>query len=565
MPSRLPSPGEIVGDRYIIERPLAEGGMGAVFVARHQTTEAKVALKVLKDEALEDRGTRLRFLREAKVAAALGHPGIVKVFDAGEDPKVGPFLAMELLEGEALDCYLVRASPPLEERLSIVREMLEALAAAHEAGIVHRDVKPENVFLARDGEGGTRVKLLDFGIARVQSASTHTMDGSALGTIYYMAPEQMMDARRASAAADVWSVGVMLFELIAGALPFDGETIHEVAVRVCTAPVPSLSEAAPNADPALVRVVKACLMREVEARPPHARALAMMLDEIGITPVRAPRVSVVASTAPPWSSTTSGVDATIEATPEAPLVGRDSLVVEAPSTAVDRGELAARPTRKSGVLSVVAAVAMALSITGWSVRSMRSREQSGSSSPASMASMSATRAPANDDLRVARSNSDRSASVEAERVSNDRVEQTTRTQEVMRDGAPVAVAVTSRSSAGRAARVTSVRLASRTATATGPIDSSTQGVLEVAPTVATPSTAERSAVSSNNTASNAATIATTVSANTAVATSSTQSQTVPPPPPRVVSMPVRDAPRTMAAPSPARRVENEDHEAPLSF
>jgi serine/threonine protein kinase len=310
MQSRLPSPGEIVGDRYIIERPLAEGGMGAVFVARHRTTEATVALKVLKDEALEDRGTRLRFLREAKLAAALGHPGIVKVFDAGDDPKVGPFLAMELLDGEALDRYLARVSPSLEERLMIVREMLEALAAAHEAGIVHRDVKPENVFLARDGEGGTRVKLLDFGIARVQSASTHTMDGSALGTIYYMAPEQMMDARRASAAADVWSVGVMLFELIAGSLPFDGETIHEVAVRVCTAPVPSLSEAAPDADPALVRVVMACLTREVEARPPHARALAMMLDELGVAPTRRTRVSVVTITEPPRSSTTIGVHAT---------------------------------------------------------------------------------------------------------------------------------------------------------------------------------------------------------------------------------------------------------------
>jgi serine/threonine protein kinase len=385
MQPKLPVPGDIVGDRYLIERPLAEGGMGAVYVARHKHTEAIVALKVLREEASGDAMTRMRFVRESKVAAALGHPGIVKVFDAGEDPVVGPYLAMELLEGEPLDAYLNRASPVLEERLAIVREMLEPLAAAHEAGIVHRDVKPENVFLASDGEGGVRVKLLDFGIARVQHATTQTSDGSALGTIYYMAPEQMLDAGRASTAADVWSVGVMMFELIADVLPFDGQTIHEVAVRVCTAPMPSLLETVPSVNPELAAVVHACLDRDVANRPQNARALAEMFDAVGIVAPRTTRVSVVASPRPsltpaaprsvvpsPMTATKAASDSTIEVGPDgARAARRDSVAIEAPPTALDRRSRA--PSRKSVAPILIACALFAVGIGGaLTVRSIRS-------------------------------------------------------------------------------------------------------------------------------------------------------------------------------------------------
>jgi serine/threonine-protein kinase len=297
MSTRRPQAGDLVGGRYSIERASAEGGLGAVYVARHTTTSATVALKVLRDPSSQPEIVKTRFVREARVAAALGHPGIVRVLDAGDDPQFGPFLAMELLSGMSLDQHVATNHPPVIERLSIVREMLEALAVAHEAGIVHRDIKPENVFLADDGEGGVRVKLLDFGIAREHSASTQTTDGTALGTIYYMSPEQMTDARNASFAADVWSVGVMLFELVSDELPFEDASIHEVAVRVCTQPPKALPPLDPAIDPVVRPVIARCLAREPAQRP--ARALASLLDERGVTRQRP-------STVVPSTASTSG-------------------------------------------------------------------------------------------------------------------------------------------------------------------------------------------------------------------------------------------------------------------
>lgn len=294
---RLPQIGETIDDRYVVERDLARGGMGAVFVARHKTTNATVALKVLLAAAGLDETTRGRFVREARVASTLTHPGIIKVFDAGDDPNVGPYLAMELLSGESFDKYISRENPAIDARLNFVREMLDALACAHAASVIHRDIKPENVFLADDGEGGVRVKLLDFGIAREQKASAQTQDGTALGTIYYMAPEQMMDARRVTPAADVWSVGVMLFELITGQLPFDGATIHEVAVRVCTQPIPQVLDLVPDLDFGLAQLIQDCLNRDIDQRPRDAQELTERLDALGIESTRSTRLPASVSRA----------------------------------------------------------------------------------------------------------------------------------------------------------------------------------------------------------------------------------------------------------------------------
>jgi serine/threonine-protein kinase len=363
MQPRKPEPGDDVGDRYIIERPLAEGGMGAVYVARHKTTDATVALKVLREPGSQPEIVRTRFVREAKVAAALGHPGIVKVFDAGEDPRFGPFLAMELLDGQPLDGFLESQNPGRPERLAIAREMLEALSAAHDAGIVHRDIKPENVFLAHDGEGGVRVKLLDFGVARVQAATAQTTDGTALGTIYYMAPEQMIDARNASAAADVWSVGVMLYEMLSGQLPFDGMSIHDVAVRVCTQDPIALQKHDPSIDPALAALVMSCLRREISERPENARALAQQLDAIGVQRVRATNVPAApTSIAPPVRQSLASppsIELTIESAPGLPPARSETFSGAAPPTAIDTARArSTAPKRTAIVASVIAAVAL---------------------------------------------------------------------------------------------------------------------------------------------------------------------------------------------------------------
>ncbi len=364
MQPRRPVPSDIVGDRYVIERPLAEGGMGAVYIARHRTTDATVALKVLLDPTSQPDIVKTRFVREAKVAAALGHPGIVKVLDAGDDAQFGPFLVMELLDGEALDTYIYRANPPLDERLAIVREMLEALAAAHDAGIVHRDVKPENVFLANDGEGGIRVKLLDFGIARVQAATKQTTDGTALGTIFYMAPEQLVDASNASTAADVWAVGVMLYEMISGELPFDGASIHEVAVRVCTQNATPLSTLVPDVDPQLDAVVQHCMQREKVDRPQTARELAQMFDALGVQRLRVTRLSIPGASKAPPPLTPSvvapapAIQRTVESSPGASPRRSQTTSTETPPTAIDRTDTGKRAPKwmvwgSAGALAVV--------------------------------------------------------------------------------------------------------------------------------------------------------------------------------------------------------------------
>jgi serine/threonine-protein kinase len=360
MSTRRPQVGDLVGGRYSIERALAEGGMGAVYVARHTTTSATVALKVLRDPSSQPEIVKTHFVREARVAAALGHPGIVRVLDAGDDPVFGPFLVMELLSGLSLDQHIAANHPPVLERLSIVREMLEALAVAHEAGIVHRDIKPENVFLADDGEGGVRVKLLDFGIAREHSASTQTTDGTALGTIYYMSPEQMTDARNASFAADVWSVGVMLFELCSDELPFEGSSIHEVAVRVCTQPPKPLPPLDPAIDPVVRPVIAQCLERDPAHRPTNARALASLLDECGIARQRPSRVAPSAGTTNgPHASADAkaiGVTATVEARLEARSTHPH--IISTPSEKPGSSAPSSRRTRAATALFALAVVAV---------------------------------------------------------------------------------------------------------------------------------------------------------------------------------------------------------------
>ena len=270
--SASPEARETIGN-YVIERPLAHGSMGHVYVARHTLTYARVALKVLRDDLAADAQAEERFLREVRAAAQIGHDGIVKVHDAGRSADGRLYLAMELLSGETLED---RMQHHPGERLMIMDWLLCALpplAAAHAQGIVHRDLKPANVFIAQAADGSEHLKLLDFGLARDTRQKSGTETGIALGTPYYMSPEQATRPKHISPASDVWSMGVMMYEVLSGHMPFDGETLHAVVINASTTPHLPLAQRVPDLDPRLCQLVEDCLSKDPGQRPADASAL----------------------------------------------------------------------------------------------------------------------------------------------------------------------------------------------------------------------------------------------------------------------------------------------------
>ena len=205
--------------RYRVLGTLGEGAMGVVYLAEDPLLKRGVAIKVVQGAALSRRDGLRRFQREAEISARLNHPNIVTVFDVGDEPGIGPFIAMEHVEGESLRDRLQRGPMLPDEAIAILGQLRSALETAHRADIVHRDVKPENLLITHDG----RLKLMDFGIARDEDPS-YTATAAYLGTPAYAAPE-LLAGQRASAATDRWAFSITAFECIVGAAPFPGETI----------------------------------------------------------------------------------------------------------------------------------------------------------------------------------------------------------------------------------------------------------------------------------------------------------------------------------------------------
>lgn len=216
-------PGDSIDGRYVLQRKLGEGGMGVVWVARSSALDVDVALKVLKRELAGTEAVQ-RMAREARTAAQLGHPAMVRVLDFGTSERGEPYLAMELLEGEELHHRLVR-----EGRLApatavgLLLPVIDGLGTAHEKGIVHRDVKPENIFIATDGQHRTQPKVLDFGIAKLSeegAPSRLTQVGAVMGSPFYLSPEQAEGLEDIDFRSDIWAVGIVLYELVTGSPPF---------------------------------------------------------------------------------------------------------------------------------------------------------------------------------------------------------------------------------------------------------------------------------------------------------------------------------------------------------
>jgi serine/threonine protein kinase len=277
---RVP-PGQVIGGRYLLEERIAEGGMGVVWRGRHLGLGTAVAIKLIRPDLKEDAECVQRFLNEARRAASLRSERIARVHDVGQLESGEPYLVMELLEGIDLGEYAEKRGPlPRAEAVAIVQQICEGLAEAHAIGVVHRDIKPANVFLARRTDGQFGVKLLDFGISKQFSdPSALTGDDESLGSPWYMSPEQMMDPSRVDQRSDIWSVGVVLFELLTGARPFEGQNVPELCAKVLTAPAPSLRTWIPDADPALEQLIQKCLAKHPDDRFHDVTALGTALQD----------------------------------------------------------------------------------------------------------------------------------------------------------------------------------------------------------------------------------------------------------------------------------------------
>jgi eukaryotic-like serine/threonine-protein kinase len=263
-----------VAGRYELVRPLGHGAMATVDLAHDVDLDRPVALKRLAENLARDEELQRRFLREARLAARLAHPNVVRVFDVGDDDG-RPFIAMEYVEGETLAELLARCGrlPPAEVA-TLGTQMCAGLAAAHAAGFVHRDVKPQNLLLGTDGV----VKLGDFGIAVAHAGTRLTLAGTVLGTAGYLAPEQAR-GEQVTAAADIYAVGAVLYELLTSEPSQTARSLAELGSKDGFQP-PDLAVRAPAAPPELVAAVTACLSVEPEDRPPSAAALARLLAPV---------------------------------------------------------------------------------------------------------------------------------------------------------------------------------------------------------------------------------------------------------------------------------------------
>ncbi len=269
-------PGDLVAGRLRIVREIARGGMGVLFEAIDTSLGRRVAVKVMLGDVAHEAAMRERLLREARAAARLTSPHVTQVLEVGTLPEGAPFVVLELLEGETVDAVLVRQGLlPLGTALAWFLEALDAVVEAHDAGLVHRDLKPGNLFVAKTS-AGTTIKVLDFGLVRDVSdagAPSLTQTGESLGTPAYMAPEQIASARSADRRADVWALGVTLYEMLTGRLPFEATSLPSLFRQITAgAPTPIATWRADVGDE-LAGVIRRCLERAPEARWQDARAL----------------------------------------------------------------------------------------------------------------------------------------------------------------------------------------------------------------------------------------------------------------------------------------------------
>ena len=257
-------PGSILDGKYELRRRIGDGAMGVVWEGLNTRTEREVAVKLLVETGRDE--DRQRLLREARAGGRIRHPNVLDIYDVAETETGSPFIVMELLRGESLAHRLERGPISLAQALRILRDVARGLAAAHKVGVVHRDLKPHNVYLHNEADTTVpTVKLVEFGISRIDTEATLTLTGVMLGSAGYVAPEQI-DGRNVDHRADIWAFGVLAYELFTGEALFDGSTPAEVIQQVSSGTIPELPRIAHELDLDLRALVGGCLVRDADRR-----------------------------------------------------------------------------------------------------------------------------------------------------------------------------------------------------------------------------------------------------------------------------------------------------------
>jgi serine/threonine-protein kinase len=361
-------PEQVLVGKYRVERVLGVGGMGVVVAARHLQLDQTVALKFLHP-ATSDAAATSRFQREARTAVQLTSEHVARVFDVGALETGAPYMVMEYLDGKDLGALLAeRGALEVSEAVDYVLQACDAIAEAHALGIVHRDLKPANLFLTRGRDGGALIKVIDFGISKSTRSGDLTATGqSMLGSPAYMAPEQLRSAKRVDARADVWSLGVILHQLVFGRVPWDADTLAGLSFQIAVEPLPPFPTE-PAVPHGFVGVLRCCLEKDVLRRfpdvyrfavalrpfaPPHARPL---IDRIG-------RLlhgdSAMASAALAAAGTDPSLPADIRPAAESDLAGEASSRASSASTSRRRTTAGAM-----AISAALAAIAMLVVLRG---------------------------------------------------------------------------------------------------------------------------------------------------------------------------------------------------------
>jgi serine/threonine-protein kinase len=355
-------PGEILAGKYQVERILGVGGMGVVVAAHHIQLDEKVALKFLLPDALKNTEALARFEREARAAVKIKSEHIARVIDVGKLDNGSPYMVMEYLEGGDLSGMLAKTGKlPVEQAVDFVLQASEAIAEAHALGIVHRDLKPANLFCIRRRDGQLAIKVLDFGISKVTKTGSMpdsmsmTKTTAVIGSPVYMSPEQMQSSKGVDLRTDIWSMGVILYELVTGRLPFNGDTVTELAIRIATEPAPPMADIPPGLPAGLEPVVMRCLEKPRERRYQDMSELAVALLPFGSPRARhlVEKICAIVGNPSPDAS------APLPASPMA-------------STSATKGHATdagwqSEPTGKKGskaVLGIAAAVGLAVAVGG---------------------------------------------------------------------------------------------------------------------------------------------------------------------------------------------------------
>jgi serine/threonine protein kinase/ketosteroid isomerase-like protein len=303
----------LILDKYRIDKLLARGGMGAIYAGTHVELDRPVAIKLLLPSFNADGQVLERFRREARAAARVKHPNIVDIYDYGVLADSEAYIIMELAEGETLHEHLKRVGKlPINGAIAIARQIAEGMDAAHRTGIVHRDLKPSNIILTREPDGGLRAKIVDFGIAKITEQlgagdATLTATGTLVGTPRYMSPEQCSDGP-VDARSDIYSLGIILYEMLAGRTPFEGDTPVALAVKRINEPPPPIAEQRSDVPPPLAELVTDMLSTDPAKRPQTARELAQRLAQLrasnGAYAARAAHAQPVANVSEPTAPLT---------------------------------------------------------------------------------------------------------------------------------------------------------------------------------------------------------------------------------------------------------------------